>query len=351
MHAWTSGISLRLLREARSAGARVVFTYHTPAVSCARGSLMIYGRQVCDGALYVDRCSRCLLQSQRVPLPLGWALGELPRSLGRAIGAAGLKGRAWTALRTTELMGERHEAFGALLTEADALIAVQDWVHELLLFLGAPREKVTLSRLALPELESEVEATVAMRRQRPPSSSRLRVAYFGRVEAIKGPDVVVRALLAMPGVPVELHVFGNPQGEAGRVYRSEMQRLAAADDRIRFLGAVPTAEVRNRMSEYDLVVVPSVWMETGPLVVPEAMSVGVPVIGSRLGGIPSFIRDGVDGLLVEPGDVSAWSAALMRLVNEPQLLATLRANVQAQDRMDRIVDEMQLVYARVMQIA
>ena len=54
--------------------------------------------------------------------------------------------------------------------------------------------------------------------------------------------------------------------------------------------------------KYDALVVPSVWLETGPLVVLEAFAAGVPVIGSRLGGIAEMVRDGVDGLLFGAGN-------------------------------------------------
>jgi glycosyltransferase involved in cell wall biosynthesis len=54
----------------------------------------------------------------------------------------------------------------------------------------------------------------------------------------------------------------------------------------------------------------------------------VPVVASRLGALTEAVRDGVDGLLVPPGDSPAWQAALQQLVDEPERLAHLRANVK-----------------------
>jgi glycosyltransferase involved in cell wall biosynthesis len=62
--------------------------------------------------------------------------------------------------------------------------------------------------------------------------------------------------------------------------------------------------------KYDALVVPSVWLETGPLVVLEAFAAGVPVIGSRLGGIAEMVRDGEDGLLFEAGCPSKLASAI-----------------------------------------
>lgn len=346
IHAWTSGISLRLVRVARAAGLPVVFTYHTPAVSCARGSLMIYGESVCDGALFVDRCSRCVLEQHGVPLPIGWMLGKIPTGAGAILGDLRLQGAPWLALRMTELMNERHTAFRRLLDEADAIVAVQDWVRDLLLFLGAPREKVTLSRLALPTVSSAAVADrpTTERRPRLPDDT-VRLVFFGRLEQLKGVHVVVEALIAMPTLPVSLDIYGAPQGVEGARYLESLKHAARTDARIRFLPPVAAERVVEQMRDYDALVVPSIVLETGPLVVLEAMSAGLPVLGSALGGIMSSISHGIDGLLVPAADERAWGHAIRRLADEPGLLELLTSGVRPPETMERVVAEMLTVYS------
>ncbi|HEX2780221.1 MAG TPA: glycosyltransferase [Gemmatimonadaceae bacterium] len=345
LHGWTSGISLRMLRAAHDAGMPVVHTYHTPSVSCARGTLMLYGRDVCDGQLFVDRCTRCVLQQRGVPLPISAVLGQMPVAVGRAMRRFELAGGPWTALRMTELIHERHRAFRSLLAEADHLVAVQDWVYELLAFLGAPPDKLSVSRLALPGFDATSDSSGG--RERAPGQP-VRMAYFGRLERIKGVHVAVAAVEALAGANIALDVYGAPQGREGEEYLQELRGAAARDPRVRILPPVPSTDVVDRMRDHDLVVVPSIWMETGPLVVPEALAAGVPVIGSARGGIPSFIRNGVDGQLVAPGDLGAWTAAIKRLVDEPGFLETLRSGVRPPETMDRVVDEMLDIYGRVL---
>jgi len=76
-------------------------------------------------------------------------------------------------------------------------------------------------------------------------------------------------------------------------------------------------------------VAPSIWPENSPFVIQEALLSGIPVIGSRIGGIPELIDDGRNGLLFEPGDVDGLQKALARVLDEPGLLDALTAGARA----------------------
>ena len=80
----------------------------------------------------------------------------------------------------------------------------------------------------------------------------------------------------------------------------------------------------------------------------EAFAAGLPVLASRLGALTERVRDGVDGLLVPSGDVAAWREALQRLVDEPDLLVRLKANVRPPLTLDQHVDQIETVYDRVL---
>jgi glycosyltransferase involved in cell wall biosynthesis len=70
LHAFTSAVSLRLVRAAKSRAIPVVFTYHTPTVSCQRGTLLLWGKSFCDGKLAVSRCAGCTLDGLGIYPPL-----------------------------------------------------------------------------------------------------------------------------------------------------------------------------------------------------------------------------------------------------------------------------------------
>jgi len=118
----------------------------------------------------------------------------------------------------------------------------------------------------------------------------------------KGLEILLEALavLRAAGVPVHLRAVGafeTPEYEL-RI-KAEVERLKLADA-IDWIGFAQDMGAEWR--QMDLFVLPSLFGEGLPMVVLEAMAAGVPVVATRVEGVPEAIRDGVDGILVEPGD-------------------------------------------------
>jgi glycosyltransferase involved in cell wall biosynthesis len=79
------------------------------------------------------------------------------------------------------------------------------------------------------------------------------------------------------------------------------------------------------MSRATVLLVPSLWLETVPGVAVHALFAGLPVLGSRIGGIPEHVVDGVTGRLLPPGDESSWSAEIACVVRDRQQIAAWSA--------------------------
>jgi glycosyltransferase involved in cell wall biosynthesis len=93
--------------------------------------------------------------------------------------------------------------------------------------------------------------------------------------------------------------------------KSEVARLQVGDA-IEWLGF--TSDVIGQMRNLDLFILPSLFGEGLPMVVLEAMSAGVPVVATRVEGIPEAVRDGVDGLLAAPGDAQDLARVMARVI-------------------------------------
>jgi len=182
--------------------------------------------------------------------------------------------------------------------------------------LGAPRRRVVL-------MPNWVDLSrFAPSPSRPPQPPH-RLLYVGRLSPEKGPVFAVRAMPAiverMP--QAELTVVGD-----GR-QRAELERLAGelgVGGRVRFVGAVANTGLPDYYRRAGLLVMPSLSEGQG-VVAMEALACGIPVVGSRVGGIPESVRDGVNGLLVPPGEPQALARAVADLLADRERYAGLAA--------------------------
>jgi glycosyltransferase involved in cell wall biosynthesis len=339
LHSFTTAVSIRLIRAAKQRGIPVVFTYHTPTASCLRGTLLHNGIQICDGKLDLYTCTRCTLQGMGLNSYQSRLIGNVPHVVGRSLGAVGLKGGAWTALRMSELVLINHQSFHDLTDEVDHIIAVCDWVKNLLIINKVPQEKITVCRQGLCNYPEEKIARIYRDQALP-----LKLVFLGRLDKTKGVHLLIQALAIIPSLSVTLDIYGISQSNECNSYQSELINLAQADQRIAFKAPISPTKVVSTLHKYDLLAVPSQWLETGPLVVLEAFAAGVPVLGSRLGGIAELVTDGMNGVLVDAFSLEAWATVIKNLCLDRVKLERLRSNISPPLTMAAVAKQMQSIY-------
>ena len=148
----------------------------------------------------------------------------------------------------------------------------------------------------------------------------------------KGIEVLLRALAKLPpGSPcVQLDVIGGfetPEYEAQ--VHSLVEDLKLRDS-VRFLGF--TKDVTGSMRTLDGLVLPSLFGEGMPMVVLEALAVGVPVIATRVEGTPEVVRDGREGVLAEPQDAESLSQAISKFISDRQAWCEMSRNAHHRHR-------------------
>ncbi|MFE5283434.1 D-inositol-3-phosphate glycosyltransferase [Nocardia sp. NPDC056611] len=162
------------------------------------------------------------------------------------------------------------------------------------------------------------------------------VAFIGRIQPLKAPDVLVRAaahLLAEeaaqpvpPARPLRVVIVGGPSG-SGLERPNALIELAAAlgiSDRVTFLPPQPAHRLVQVYRAADLVAVPS-YNESFGLVAIEAQASGTPVLAADVGGLGTAVRDGVSGLLVPGHQTPDWAAALRSMLEDPVRLELMGA--------------------------
>jgi glycosyltransferase involved in cell wall biosynthesis len=137
--------------------------------------------------------------------------------------------------------------------------------------------------------------------------------YVGRLSQEKGVETLLAAWRGMPG-GIPLRIVGE-----GPMRGMVLQALRSLES-VRYDGGLPRRAVLALMRDARVLIFPSSWYEPFGLVLLEALACGLPVIASRIGGIPEIIEDHRTGRLFPPGDSAALREEVVRLWHQPDLL-------------------------------
>src|SRR5262249_16340755 len=156
-------------------------------------------------------------------------------------------------LRTTELFELRRDSVQSFLAGTDHIIAVCEWVKNILEANGVPSHKITLCRQGTKN--PWVSDIWDSDRPDARSGSPTRIPFLGRLHPTKGVHVLIEALRSLPKEALELAIYGLVQDESASQYERELRRMAADDKRIKFHPPVPAEDVIWTLQQYDLLAV------------------------------------------------------------------------------------------------
>lgn len=305
-HALTLGAGLDHARLARKKSIPYWVTYHTPTFSCPRGTLMHWGQEICDGLLQPTRCAACVLHGQGWPKPFASLLARSPVPWQLLP-----EGPAIPRLALPALLRDGNEGWREFMLGAEHIIACAQWCKDVLLHNGVPSDHVTVIRQALPGPSRTRRLRLPLKYNRP-----LRLGFFGRFCHVKGPDLLLQAAerLQRDGLPVQCELTGPLANGKEKTWAERLLTKHASI--AKYLGILRDEKLREWIRSLDLVVIPSRWLETGPLTLLEAWDDGVPVIGSNLGGIREFMETAnLRSFLFEPNDVESLADAVRRAID------------------------------------
>jgi phosphatidylinositol alpha-mannosyltransferase len=175
----------------------------------------------------------------------------------------------------------------------------------------------------------------------------LKILFVGRPEERKGLPVLLTAFNALvEHVPSRLTVIGATEEDVKR-WLTDPELLGSIDVR----GRVSEEELWAELHAADVLCAPSLSGESFGMVLTEAFAAGTPVIASGIAGYSDVVTDGVDGLLVPPGDPQRLAEELQRVHHEPERLAAMGAAARHSARRyawPRIADQVTTVYERAM---
>ncbi len=236
----------------------------------------------------------------------------------------------------------RPERLRRALLCADRIVAPSQFLKGMFVKNGYPEHR--LETLPYGIDESRLMGANAQRSPRGVGAP-LRVGYFGTIADHKGVDLVVDAVLGSKAA-IELTIRGRTTDFPD--YANALVQRSAGDTRVRFVGPFSRGELGAVLATTDVLVVPSRWYENTPFVVLEAFAAGVPVVAANLGGMSELVRDGVNGELFLPDDVSDLRKRLERLAVEPQRLDAYRRALPKTKTMRDNAMELEAIYTELM---
>lgn len=221
--------------------------------------------------------------------------------------------------------GFKRWAYG---TTFDRIIAVSEASRRALVHdSGFDAQQVITAYAGCHALTPRISVQEARAELKIPSEA-TAIGFFGRLVIEKGVDVAIDAIKQLPS-GTHLHVFGDGPD------RSRLEDLGEGSP-VTFHGMI--ADVTDAMQAMDIIVIPSWWAEAFPYAVLEALSMGKPIVASNVGGIPEQIISGQDGLLVEPRNAEAMAGAILSLIQDPTLAASLGAAAKTKHEREFTLD-------------
>jgi glycosyltransferase involved in cell wall biosynthesis len=231
------------------------------------------------------------------------------------------------------------------LPHYESVICVSGDLHEQCIRAGVPAHHCVLIENGIDTDEYQRRQTKVQAKERlgvPPR--RLVVGAVGRLSPEKGFDNLIRALqgLLARGLDVELLIAG--EGDE-RLHLQKLSTDLGMGERVRFLGY--QSDTRKIYEAMDVFALSSI-REGLPNVLLEAMAMEVPVVATRIAGIPQLIADGENGLLVEPGSEAQLTEVLAGLLSDESFRITLQAagrrTVEARYSFTGRIQKIQMIY-------
>lgn len=246
-------------------------------------------------------------------------LGSQPATVGLYVKLVFGTGLSITVHGPDEFDDAKRQLLGEKVVAADFVCCISDYARSQLMKLSPPAHwpKLVVVRLGIDPQRFTQRALPHVRAPGAP----FEILCIGRLTPAKGQHLLLEAVAALRSQQraVRVRIVGAGIDDAS--LRRHAQALALGDAAV-FEGAVDQDRILGFYASADCFCLPS-FAEGIPVVLMEAMAVGLPCVTTQVHGIPELIRDGVDGLLVAPSNVPALVAALARLIDDPPLAERL----------------------------
>ncbi len=239
----------------------------------------------------------------------------------------------------SEVYRKRREAFVSAMNRLQMVIGMSRRVTDILVNHGVEATRTKTVHLVLEDFDS-------IRRKEPRTPMPpLRLGLLNKATLMKGAGLLRDVLAGFSRDQVRLLVFGT-QNTAGQSLLRPLLDSGVAE----LCGPYRREELDSVMAQIDVGLVPSIWEEAYGYVGPELLAAGVPLLASRIGGMPDYVEDGVNGFLLPADNPEAWRAKINELIQSPAKVERLARGIKPVKTMREHGPELEAIYAEAIDI-
>ncbi|MBP1911657.1 glycosyltransferase family 4 protein [Thermococcus stetteri] len=326
------GLSTTLIDIAKEFDVSAVLTLHDYWFMCPNIQLLKYDYAICEGP-EPNKCRECWVKRQASILSEALNHYHIPKLL--------VKKPLEFVIRESnspEKFKRRNEYLKNLVLKVDKIIAPSRFLREMFIKYGIPEDKIVYS-----ENGYNLDAFKGFKKKEK-DTDKIIFGFVGGISKHKGVHILVDAFMNVPKDKAELRIYGNYNPNS-RYIKEILVKTKSRN--IKFMGRFE--DVKEPYSEIDILVVPSIWHETGgPLVVKEAFATKTPVIASNIGCIPEFVENGKTGLLFKPNDTKDLYKKIMEIIENPELIDKFKSNITPPKSIEEQAKEIEGIYKSLM---
>ena len=314
-------LSPEMVKTVKTRKIPIVFTLHDFWLICHRVYMIKKNNEVCYRANRL-KCLLCHYQDLKPCLPKANAVD---------LSIDGLRKCYWYCLKEYEnlryFFDGRFREMRHIFQSVDLFISSSNFLRNTFIRHGLNPNKIIYCKNGLRKIDYLREHRTA----------RLQFGFMGGTDYHKGAHVLLKAFEKISDA--DLHVFGTVD-EAGK------QELLNGinNHNIQFPGFVSGRAKEKALSRIDIMIVPSICFETFSIVIQEAYMLGAPVIASNIGATAEFVKDGITGLHFKVGDYKDLRKKIQYLIDNPEKLDEMRANLPPVKSIDANAIEMEAIY-------
>ncbi|SFG93137.1 glycosyltransferase [Pedobacter insulae] len=273
-HTLTPAFDTYHIAVAQTTGAEIYFTAHIPAVTCIRGDLMQFGKIACDGYILKHRCTSCYISKKKIPKPFSNLIGGLTTLINYPKGISSA-----VEMKLAEI--------SALNRLCNKVFIFTDWQKTIFIKNGFEPEKlVQVRQMEVAAPPKDTDFPVISR-----GKNKIKIGFVGRITYEKGLHILLDAFLEAKIEKLELHVAAIVPDKQDP-YFHKLIKLSNGNDNIFWEFDLNNTDIQEFYQKVDLICIPSIWYETGPFVLYEAIKFQLPIIANNLGDMDAWRKKG-----------------------------------------------------------